>query len=278
MAPRIIERGEGRPIVLVPGIQGRHEWSLPTVEALAALGRVITYSLADEPTSGFSWQGSLGFENYLRQLDEVIQRTDARRPVLVGVSYGGAVVTEYAARHRGEVAGLVVASAPPPAWLPARARRYMAAPILMTPAFLLGAPFRAYPEIRAAFPEGRERWRFLTAHGRRVASAPTSPLRMVRRLRWLEQARFSVDQRLDLPAMIVTGEDALERVVPPSATRQYARWLPHAPIVTLAHTGHIGTVTKTREFTECVATVVRASTSRSTANPLPEFVRAHRVS
>ena len=52
MTPRIVERGEGRPIVLVPGIQGRHEWSLPTVEALAALGRVITYSLADEPTSG----------------------------------------------------------------------------------------------------------------------------------------------------------------------------------------------------------------------------------
>lgn len=278
MTPRIVERGEGRPIVLVPGIQGRHEWSLPTVDALASLGRVITYSLADEPTSGFSWQASLGFENYVRQLDDVIHRTGAEHPLLVGVSYGGAIVTEYAARHREEVAGLVVASAPPPGWLPSRARRYMAAPILMTPVFMLGAPFRTYPEVRAAFPDSRERWRFLSRHGRRVAAAPTSPLRMVRRLRWLDALRMSATEPLALPAMIVTGEDALERVVPPAATREYARWLPHAPVVTLAHTGHIGTVTKAREFTDCVATVLRASSTRSTAIHLPEFVRAHRVS
>ncbi|MFN7978955.1 MAG: hypothetical protein U0P30_12515 [Vicinamibacterales bacterium] len=185
------------------------------------------------------------------------------------------MVTEFA-RHRDAVSGLVVASAPPPGWLPARARRYMAAPVLMTPVFLLGAPFRAYPEVRAAFPDSRERWRFMSTHGRRVAAAPTSPLRMVRRLRWLDRLRFSTTEPLDLPAMIVTGEDALEKVVPPAATRQYARWLPQAPIVTLARTGHIGTVTRTREFTDCVATVLRAATASS--SPLPEFVRAHRVS
>ena len=43
-----------------------------------------------------------------------------------------------------------------------------------------------------------------------------------------------------------------------------------------ARTGHIGTVTRTREFTDCVATVLRAATASS--SPLPEFVRAHRVS
>lgn len=278
MTPRIVERGDGRPIVLVPGIQGRHEWSLPTVDALATLGRVITYSLADEPTSGFAWQASLGFENYVRQLAQVIEHTGVRRPLLVGVSYGGAVVTAFAARHRDEVSGLVVASAPPPGWLPARARRYMAAPLLMTPVFLLGAPFRAYPEVRAAFPDSRERWRFMSAHGRRVAAAPTSPLRMVRRLRWLDQWQLSTAEPLDLPALIVTGEEALERVVPPAATRQYALWLPHAPIVTLAHTGHIGTVTKTREFTSHVAAVLRAAATSSASASSPEFVRAHRVS
>lgn len=278
MAPHIIERGEGRPIVLVPGIQGRHEWSLPTVGALAPLGRVITYSLADEPTSGFAWQPALGFDNYVRQLDDVIHRTGARNPLLVGVSYGGAVVTEYAAQHRGEVAGLVVASAPPPAWLPARARRYMAAPLLMTPVFLLGAPFRTYPEVRAAFPDGRERWRFMKEHGRRVAAAPTSTLRMARRLRWLDQLRFSTAGPLDLPAMIVTGEEGLEHVVPPEATRRYTHWLPQAPVVTLARTGHIGSVTRAREFADCVAAVLRASDHAAPSHHPTEFVRAHRVS
>ena len=105
MAPRIIERGVGRPIVVVPGIQGRYEWGLPTVEALAALGHVVTFSLADEPTSGFAWSESAGFENYLTQLDDVIRATGVERPVLVGVSYGGLVAAEYAARHPGARVG-----------------------------------------------------------------------------------------------------------------------------------------------------------------------------
>lgn len=273
--PTIVERGAGRPVVLIPGIQGRHEWSLPTADALAHLGRVITYSLADEPTSGFAWQSSLGFENYLRQLDDVIRRSGAVRPVLVGVSYGGAIAAEYTARHPGEVAALVVASAPPPAWLPARARRYLRAPRLLTPVFLLGAPFRAYPEVRAAIPDGRARRRFMREHGLRVITALPSTLRMARRLRWLATARFTDDRPIDVPSLIVTGEPALERVVPPDATRQYRRWLPSARLVTLAHTGHIGTVTKAREFADCVAALVADLPTRSF---VPESPCAHRVS
>ena len=56
----LIQRGTGRPIVLVPGIQGRYEWQLPTVDALAALGRVTTFSLCDEPTSGCAWTEAAG--------------------------------------------------------------------------------------------------------------------------------------------------------------------------------------------------------------------------
>ena len=37
---------------VVPGIQGRWEWMKPAVDALAARCRVITFSLADEPTCG----------------------------------------------------------------------------------------------------------------------------------------------------------------------------------------------------------------------------------
>ena len=33
----LIQRGAGPPIVLVPGIQGRYEWQLPTLDALATL-------------------------------------------------------------------------------------------------------------------------------------------------------------------------------------------------------------------------------------------------
>lgn len=258
MTPRIIERGNGLPLVLVPGVQGRFEWGLPTVHALSGLGHVIAYSLADEPTSGFTWQASKGFENYLDQLDDVIRRTGAERPVLVGISYGGLIAAEYAARHPGAVRGLVVASSPPPAWtLPARAQRYLAAPALMAPVFWLGAPMRAYPELKAAIPDPRARLQFVIDHGLRIAGAPASSARMVRRLRWLESARFSTSRSLALPALVVTGEPDLEHVVPPDATRQYLQWLPKARLVTLERTGHAGTVTRSRDFADCVSSWLR---------------------
>jgi pimeloyl-ACP methyl ester carboxylesterase len=274
MTPRIVELGSGRPIVLVPGIQGRFEWGLPTARALASLGHVVTYSLADEPTSGFAWNADAGFENYVRQLAQVIATQGLEHPVLVGVSYGGLVATEYAARHRGEVDALVVASAPPPSWtLPARALRYLAAPTLMAPVFWAGAPMRVMPG---------DRWRFILDHGLRIARSPASSARMARRLRWLTAARCSTSSPLDVPALIVTGEDALERVVPPEATRQFQRWLPDARVVTLAHTGHNGTVMRAREFSAAVGEFLAALPAHverpGQQPPSSEIVRAHRVS
>ena len=109
-------------------------------------------------------------------------------------------------------------------------------------------------------------------HGRRIAAAPASSMRMVRRLRWLETARFSLDHRIDVPALIVTGEPELERVVPPADTLKYRAWLPDARVVTLAHTGHNGCVTKARDFAAAVNGLLADL-------PYPsETARAHRVS
>jgi pimeloyl-ACP methyl ester carboxylesterase len=283
-APRIVERGSGRPLILIPGIQGRYEWSTPTLDALGTLGRAITYSLADEPTSRFSWIEGDGFGNYLTQLADVIARTCTVPPVLVGVSYGGLIAAEFAARHPDAIAGLVVASAPPPSWtLPARAERYLAAPRLMAPIFWLGAPIRMYPELKAAFPNPRERVRFAVHHGLRVASAPASSRRMIRRLRWLKSTRFALDHPLDLSGLIVTGDEALERVVPPEATLAYRAWLPGAPVVTLRHTGHGGTVTQAREFAAHVGAWIErlppvTPRPRPPVISIEEPVRADRVS
>ena len=43
----MIDRGSGRPIVLIPGIQGRWEYLAGTVNALARSHRVLTFSLSD---------------------------------------------------------------------------------------------------------------------------------------------------------------------------------------------------------------------------------------
>lgn len=275
----IVERGHGRPIVLIPGIQGRHEWSLPTAEALAALGHVVTFSLADEPTSGFSWAPEHGFENYLDQLDEVLAVTGVVRPLIVGLSYGGLIAAESAARHPDRYSGLVVASAPPPSWhLPARAQRYLQSPRLLAPVFWAGAPLRVYPELKASLPHLSDRWHFALSQGRAILRAPASSARMVARLRLLETTTFSEQHPIDLPSLIVTGEAGLERVVPPADTLQYKHWLPSATVVTLPHTGHNGCVMRAHDFATAVARLIDQPREAAATRPSPagsEFARAH---
>ena len=50
--PRIIDRGSGAPLVMVPGIQGRWEWMAPAVDALPQHCRVITSRCATNRPAG----------------------------------------------------------------------------------------------------------------------------------------------------------------------------------------------------------------------------------
>jgi pimeloyl-ACP methyl ester carboxylesterase len=249
----VIDRGSGVPVVLIHGIQGRWEWMAPTVDALAERCRVVTFSLCDEPTSGFACDPDRGFENYLTQVDEAMDRAGLDSAVIVGVSYGGLIATEFAARRRERVRGLVLVSALPYGWTPdRRARFYMRAPLLLSPLFCVGSPGRLMPEIRAAFPGIRECLRFGLSHLLRVLRAFLSPTRMARRIQWLDGYPFSDPSSVSAPALIITGEDALDKIVAPALTRQYLRHLPQAECVTLPGTGHIGVVTRPREFADFV--------------------------
>jgi pimeloyl-ACP methyl ester carboxylesterase len=59
--------------------------------------------------------------------------------------------------------------------------------------------------------------------------------------------------------MIVTGEESLESVVPPRVTREYLNIWPHARVETLARTGHLGLITRPREFAVLIARFVSES-------------------
>ena len=72
------------------------------------------------------------------------------------------------------------------------------------------------------------------------------------------------------PTFVVAG--SRDELVPPADTLKYRAWLPDARVVTLAHTGHNGCVTRARDFAAAVAGLV-------VDLPFPsETVRAHRVS
>jgi aminoacrylate hydrolase len=251
----IIDAGAGAPIVVIPGIQGRWEWMKPAIDALAQRSRVITFSFCDEPTSGGRVDEASGFWSYVDQVREALDTSGIERAAICGVSYGGLIAGAFAVRHPDRVASLVLVSALPPSWQPDGRLTFCARfPWLMTPLFCLGS-LRLYREIAAA-NDGW--WSGVTAavsHGINVLRHMFHPGRMARRVRLLSSVRIEADlSRVQVPVLVVTGEDSLERVVPPRVTRRYLELWPHARVATIARTGHLGLITRPAEFAAVVST------------------------
>jgi pimeloyl-ACP methyl ester carboxylesterase len=253
----IVDKGHGTPIVLIPGLQGRWEWMRPTVDALAKHHRVITFSLCDERSSPFPCNPEKAFENYVEQVDLALDRAHLDKAVIAGVSYGGLIATEYAARRPQRVQGLVLANALHKTWHPnSQQTRFLKSPLLMSPIFVATAPTRMRPEMTAAFPRFVERMKFQVRFGLSVMFALASPVKMARRIEWATHHRFADTRRIDAPALIVTGEPDLDRVVPVDVTRRYLDELHSAKHVVLKHTGHNGLVTRPAEFADVLGRFV----------------------
>jgi pimeloyl-ACP methyl ester carboxylesterase len=71
--------------------------------------------------------------------------------------------------------------------------------------------------------------------------------------------------RVTVPVLVVTGEESLERVVPPRLTREYLSIWPHAQSATLARTGHLGLVTRPEDFATLITSPWQTSSERSQA-------------
>lgn len=261
---KIIDRGKGAPVVVIPGIQGRWEWMKPAIDALAERCRVITFSLADEPSCGGRFDESRGFRCYVEQVREALDVAGVRDAAICGVSYGGLIAAAFAARHPDRTSSLVLVSALPPSWKPdARVRFYLHAPRLLTPLFLL-ASLRMYPEIAAANPGLAQGFVAATRLGWRSVTHMFSPRRMARRVHLVESVEFGRELRgvtvLPLPALplptlptlIITGEPELDRVVAVGTTREYLQLWPQASVATIARTGHLGLITRPAEFARLV--------------------------
>lgn len=253
----MVDTGAGTPIVLIPGLQGRWEWMRPAVAALAKRHRVITFSLCDERTSPFPCDPAKAFENYIAQVDLALDRAQLDRAVIAGVSYGGLIATEFAARRPQRVAGLVLASALHSTWQPnPRQQRFLKAPRLLGPYFVATAPTRMNPEVAAAIPSRAARLRFKASQSVRVALAMASPSKMARRVEWARAHHFSDLHAVKAPALIVTGEPGLDNVVPVDVSRRYLDDLESAEHVVLEHTGHIGLVTRPDAFAQVLGRFV----------------------
>jgi pimeloyl-ACP methyl ester carboxylesterase len=258
----IVDRGSGVPVVVIPGVQGRWEWMKPGIDALAQEGRVVTFSLADEPSSGARFDEAQGFWSYVEQVREALDALRIDRAAICGVSYGGLIAGAFAARYPGRVSSLILVSALPPSWRPdARVSFYLRFPWLLTPLFCLGS-LRLYGEIAAAHDTWWSGMAAACGAGINVLRHMFHPSRMARRVHLLSSvlAPRGVEGRIDaelagvkVPTLVVTGEESLERVVPPRVTREYLAIWPHARAETLARTGHLGLITRPREFAVLVS-------------------------
>jgi pimeloyl-ACP methyl ester carboxylesterase len=228
--------------VLIPGLQGRWEFQRATVDALAASFRVITFSLSDDPEQVLGALNRLGIE----------------RAVICGVSFGGLIAMRFAADHPERTEALVLVSAPGPDWhLRPRHELYARLPWLCGPLFLAEVPFRTHGELVAAIPVWLERWRFRFEQLVTLLGAPVSVSRMAARARLIGTLdRFGDCRRISAPTLVVSGEASLDHVVKPGGTAEYGRLIAGATTAVLSRTGHLGSVTRPREFAALVARFV----------------------
>lgn len=257
----MFDRGSGPPVIVIPGVQGRWEWMRPALEALSQSCRTISYSLYGDIGSGARPDPGLGFDVYLRQLDEIIARLELRQFAVCGVSYGGWIAVRYAAQNPQRVNSLVLVSAPAPGWSPSpRQAAYLSRPWLSAPAFMATGPLRVWPEIQSALPDWPSRLRFTVTHGLRVLSAPMLPPLMSARVKQAQALDFHPDcERIAAPTLIVTGEEGLDSVVPVHVSRRYCSLIRGARYEMMPRTGHIGMVTQPERFSELVGGFVHAN-------------------
>jgi pimeloyl-ACP methyl ester carboxylesterase len=264
---RIVDLGSGPPLVIVPGIQGRWEWMKPAVDALAPRCRVITFSLADEPTChmrrGPLWpanDGRFEFSCYVDQIADAMDAAGVQQAAICGVSYGGLIAAAFAARHPERTSALALVSALPPSWTPdERVSFYLRAPRLLAPLFMIGA-LRLYREIAAAAPGVLNGLAVSIRHGCNVLGHMSSPVRMARRVTLLRGLTLHGElDRVHVPTLVVTGEPGLDHVVPVARTTEYLRLWPHAQHVVLPRTGHLGLITRPAAFADIVTAFLESA-------------------
>ena len=259
----LIDRGHGATLILIPGIQGRWEWMSSAVDALATQYRVLTFSLAVA-------SGPRLFDQWLQQIDRLVDHSGADTVTLVGVSFGGLVAANYAATRAGRVTRLVLVSAPSPSFtLNPRLQLYLRYPRLAFPLFGLGSVPRLWPEFRAGRPAltgtlsaaMRQLWR--------VGRFPASPRLMAECVReWKATDLSSRFRRITAPTLVLTGEPDLDRVVPVSNSLEYLKLIAGAEHQTFPGAGHLGFILHPNAFATLVSDFIRRPDARD-SRPTP---------
>ena len=251
---KFIERGNGPALIVIPGVQGRWEYVEPAIAALAKRFRVITFALAGERASGLPFDEARGLDNYVDQVCAVMRDRGLERAAICGISFGGLAALRFASAVPERTSALVLVSTPGPPWhLKRRHSMYLRLPWMFMPLFIAETPLRLRQELKAALPSWRSRTAFEIAQTRTLWKAPISVRRMAQRGRLLRHLDVELDcARVSAPTLVITGDEALDRIVPVTGTRRYAQLIGGAQQVAMGQTGHLGCNTRPDEFARLV--------------------------
>jgi pimeloyl-ACP methyl ester carboxylesterase len=99
--------GDGPPIVLIPGLAGGYSLLGPLARLLSTHFRVIAFQLRGE-TDCFALRRRFGLSDLLSDLAEFLRQQRLESPTLMGVSFGGILALEFAARYPHRLDRLIV--------------------------------------------------------------------------------------------------------------------------------------------------------------------------
>jgi len=104
------EWGDGPPLVLIPGLAGGYELLGPLARLLAARFRVISYQLRGEDDC-FALRQHFELSDLVEDLAEFLDWQRLESPILMGVSFGGVLGLEFAARYGCRLEKLIIQGA-----------------------------------------------------------------------------------------------------------------------------------------------------------------------
>lgn len=230
------EWGEGSPLVLVPGLAGGYELLGPLARLLAQNHRVISFQLRGEDDC-FALRQHFGLNDLVQDLAEFLDWQGLECPTVLGVSFGGVLALELAARQPWRLRSLIVQGAG------ARYERGLLQQVA-------GMVLSRYP-LPADNPFVNQFFNLL--FGTRQKPGPlfefvtqrcwqTDQSVMAHRFHLVE--KFNLESRLDriaVPTLVMTGSRDL--LVSPQSLKKLCQGLPDCHQVDLPGCGHLAFVT-----------------------------------
>lgn len=216
----------------------------PLAKMLAAQNfQVISYEFRGEDDC-FALRRRFGMKDLVNDLDEFIQHQRLEKPFVLGISFGGAIALQLAARNPHRLAGVMSQG------LNLRFEksllRHIAGHVLSEYPLPTNSPFvnQFFNLLFGSKPKNRDTFEFVSSQ-----IWQTDQSVMTHRFRLAEKLNLKpILKRLQLPVMLINAEKDL--LISAKAVDEFAREVPHAVIKEIPEAGHLAFVTHADQISQ----------------------------